>query len=51
MAEMAGSMLKGALVVFHTGERSLAREIGKTDAALDRLGAAVRHYLADLGAG
>jgi phosphate:Na+ symporter len=51
MAEMAAGMLKGALVVFRTGERSLAREIGKTEAALDRLGSAVRHYLADLGGG
>jgi phosphate:Na+ symporter len=44
-------MLKGSLEVFRTGERGLAREIGRTDAALDRLGSAVRHYLADLGAG
>jgi phosphate:Na+ symporter len=51
MAEMAGSMLKGSLEVFRTGERGLAREIGRTDAELDRLGSAVRHYLADLGAG
>jgi phosphate:Na+ symporter len=51
MAEMASDMLKGALEVFRTGGRLRAREIGRTDAALDRLGLAVRHYLVDLGAG
>jgi phosphate:Na+ symporter len=48
MADMIETMLMGALEVFRTDDRKRAAEISHMDEALDRLSAALRHYLAEL---
>ena len=48
MADMVQAMLKGALDVFRNDDRKRASEISHMDPTLDRLGVAVRHYLAEL---
>lgn len=49
MADLAGAALRDALQVFRTGNRTLAGAAGQRDVAIDRLGLAIRRYLADLG--
>jgi len=49
MADMAEGMLAGLVEVFGKDDRRRAAAIGRMDGALDRLGAAIREYLADLG--
>jgi phosphate:Na+ symporter len=49
MADTAEAMLRGALEVFRQGDRRRAREISQLGRTVDRLGGAIRHYLADLG--
>lgn len=51
MADMVQAMLKGALEVFRNGDRKQASEISRVNQALDRLGVAVRRYLARLSGG
>ena len=51
MADMVQAMIKGALEVFRNGDRKQASIISRVDQALDRLGVALRRYLARLGAG
>jgi len=48
MADMIQAMLKGALDVFRNGDRKRASEVSRMDSTLDRLGVAVRQYLAEL---
>ncbi|WP_114241610.1 Na/Pi cotransporter family protein [Dyella sp. C9] len=49
MADMVEGMLKDLVEVFGKDDRSRAKAIGQTDQWLDRLGMAIRNYLADLG--
>ncbi|WP_243042709.1 Na/Pi cotransporter family protein [Dyella sedimenti] len=49
MADMVEGMLKGLVEVFGKDDRARATAIGRTDQWLDRLGMAIREYLADLG--
>jgi len=49
MADMVENMLKGLVEVFGKDDRSRATTISRMDGALDRLGVAIREYLADLG--
>lgn len=49
MADMVESMLKGLVEVFGKDDAARAAEISKMDPWLDRLGVAIRQYLADLG--
>ena len=49
MADMFESMLRGAIEVFRSGDRRRAADISRTERIMDRLGAAIRHYLADIG--
>ncbi|GAA0704640.1 Na/Pi cotransporter family protein [Dokdonella soli] len=49
MADMVENMLKGLVEVFGKNDRSRATAISRMDGALDRLGVAIREYLADLG--
>jgi phosphate:Na+ symporter len=49
MADMFESMLRGAIEVFRSGDRRRAAEISRTERIMDRLGAAIRRYLADIG--
>ena len=51
MADMVQAMLKDALEVFRHGDRRQASGISRVNQALDRLGAAVRLYLARLSGG
>jgi phosphate:Na+ symporter len=51
MADMVQAMLKGALEVFRNGDRKQASGISRVNQALDRLGVAVRLYLARLSGG
>lgn len=51
MADMVKEMLKGALEVFRSGDRRKASEISRIDQTLDRLGIAVRRYLAQISGG
>jgi phosphate:Na+ symporter len=48
MADMIEAMLSGALDVFRTEDRASARKISRMDAVVDRLGFAVRRYLAEI---
>ncbi len=48
MVDMVQAMLKGALDVFHNDDRKRARKISHMDPTLDRVGVAVRRYLAEL---
>ena len=49
MADMFEGMLRGAIEVFRSGDRRRAAEISRTERMMDRLGAAIRRYLADIG--
>jgi phosphate:Na+ symporter len=49
MADMFEVMLRGAIEVFRSGDRHRAAEISRTERIMDRLGAAIRRYLADIG--
>ncbi len=49
MADMVENMLKGLVEVFGKNDRSRATAISRMDGSLDRLGVAIREYLADLG--
>jgi phosphate:Na+ symporter len=49
MADMFEVMLRGAIEVFRSGDRHRASEISRTERIMDRLGGAIRHYLADIG--
>ncbi|MBV8158776.1 MAG: Na/Pi cotransporter family protein, partial [Dyella sp.] len=49
MADMVESMLKGLVEVFGKDDRSRASAISRMDPSLDKLGMAIREYLADLG--
>jgi phosphate:Na+ symporter len=46
---MVENMLKGLVEVFGKDDRMRAAAIGRMDAVLDRLGVAIREYLAELG--
>ncbi|BDU21453.1 Na/Pi cotransporter family protein [Dyella sp. GSA-30] len=50
MADMVEGMLKGLVEVFGKDDRARAAAISRMDPWLDRLGMAIREYLADLGA-
>jgi phosphate:Na+ symporter len=49
MADMFEGMLRGAIEVFRSGDRDRATDISRTERIMDRLGAAIRRYLADIG--
>lgn len=49
MADMVEAMLRGALDALREGDRRKATEISRMGRAVDRLGNAIRRYLADLG--
>ncbi len=49
MADMFEGMLRGAIEVFPSGDRHRAADISRTERIMDRLGAAIRRYLADIG--
>jgi phosphate:Na+ symporter len=49
MADMFEIMLRGAIEVFRSGDHRRAAEISRTERIMDRLGAAIRRYLADIG--
>jgi phosphate:Na+ symporter len=49
MADMVEAMLRGALSALREGDRRKAAEISRSGLAVDRLGGAIRSYLADLG--
>jgi phosphate:Na+ symporter len=49
MADMFEGMLLGAIEVFRSGDRRRAADISRTERIMDRLGAAIRRYLADIG--
>jgi phosphate:Na+ symporter len=49
MADMFEGMLRGSIEVFRSGDRHRAADISRTERIMDRLGAAIRHYLADIG--
>ena len=49
MADMFEGMLRGAIEVFRSGDRHRAADISRTERVMDRLGAAIRRYLADIG--
>jgi phosphate:Na+ symporter len=48
MADMVQTMLEEALAVFRNDDRKLASRVSRMDYTLDRLGVAVRRYMADL---
>jgi phosphate:Na+ symporter len=49
MADMVEDMLKGLVEVFGKDDAARAAAISRMDPSLDRLGIAIRQYLADLG--
>jgi phosphate:Na+ symporter len=49
MVDMIEAMLRGAVEVLRQDDRRRATEISRMDRAVDRLGGAIRGYLADLG--
>jgi phosphate:Na+ symporter len=49
MADMFEGMLRNAIEVFRSGDRHRAADISRTERIMDRLGAAIRRYLADIG--
>ena len=49
MADMFEILLRGAFEVFQSADRHRASEISRTERIMDRLGAAIRRYLADIG--
>ena len=48
MVDMFEGMLRGAIEVFRSGDRHRAADISRTERVMDRLGAAIRRYLADI---
>ena len=46
---MFEGMLRGSIEVFRSGDRRRAADISRTERIMDRLGAAIRRYLADIG--
>jgi phosphate:Na+ symporter len=49
MADMFETLLREAIEVFQSADRHRAAEISRTERVMDRLGAAIRRYLADIG--
>jgi phosphate:Na+ symporter len=49
LADMFEALLRQAIEVFQSGDRRRAAEISRTERIMDRLGAAIRRYLADIG--
>jgi phosphate:Na+ symporter len=49
MADMIEAMLREALLALREGDRRRATEISRVGRVVDRLGSAIRSYLADLG--
>jgi phosphate:Na+ symporter len=49
MADMFEGMLRGAIEVFRSDDRHRAADISRTERIMDRLGGAIRRYLADIG--
>jgi phosphate:Na+ symporter len=49
VADMFEGMLRGAIEVFRSGDRHRATDISRAERIMDRLGAAIRRYLADIG--
>src|SRR6266404_2210558 len=49
MADMFEGMLRDAIEVFRSGDRHRAADISRTERIMDRLGGAIRRYLADIG--
>jgi phosphate:Na+ symporter len=49
MADMFEALLRQAIEVFRSGDRRRAAEISRSERIMDRLGAAIRRYLADIG--
>ena len=49
IADMFEGLLRGAIEVFRSGDRHRAADISHTERIMDRLGAAIRRYLADIG--
>jgi phosphate:Na+ symporter len=49
MADMFEGMLRNAIEVFRSGDRHRAADISRTERIMDRLGASIRRYLADIG--
>jgi phosphate:Na+ symporter len=49
MGDMVETMLRGALEVFRRDDRRRAAAISRSDRSVDKLGGAIRSYLADLG--
>jgi phosphate:Na+ symporter len=49
IADMFEELLRGAIEVFRSGDRHRAADISRTERIMDRLGAAIRCYLADIG--
>jgi phosphate:Na+ symporter len=49
MADMVDAMLRGALEVLRQGDRRRASDISRAGRSVERLGGAIRSYLADLG--
>jgi len=49
MADMFEILLREAFEVFKSADRHRAGEISRTERIMDRLGAAIRRYLADIG--
>jgi phosphate:Na+ symporter len=49
MADMVDAMLRGALEVLNQGDRRRAADISRAGRTVERLGGAIRGYLADLG--
>ena len=49
MVDLAEDMLRGLIDAFQKDDPVRAAQIGRMDSAIDRLGSAIREYLADLG--
>jgi phosphate:Na+ symporter len=49
LVDLVEEMLKGLLQIFHNGDVALGAQISRMDTVVDRLGVAIRYYLADLG--
>jgi phosphate:Na+ symporter len=49
MADMVDAMLRGALEALHQGDPRRAADISRAGRTVERLGGAIRRYLADLG--
>ncbi len=49
MADMFETLLRGTIEVFQSGDRHRAAEISRSERIMDRLGVAIRRYLADIG--